>query len=111
MSIVLKIAWRNLWRKPRRTLLTVITISLGLALLLIFLGLGDGGHEQMIESAVRMGSGHVLVQQKGYQAQGGISRLVSLEEMRAVEIVLHTAPVGQLTRYLSRGFFFSFKFD
>jgi ABC-type lipoprotein release transport system permease subunit len=86
MSIVLKIAWRNLWRKPRRTLLTVITISLGLALLLIFLGLGDGGHEQMIESAVRMGSGHVLVQQEGYQAQGGISRLVSLEEIRAVEI-------------------------
>ena len=85
MSIVLKIAWRNLWRKPRRTLLTVITISLGLALLLIFLGLGDGGHEQMIESAVRMGSGHVLVQQEGYQTQGGISRLVSLEDVRAVE--------------------------
>jgi ABC-type lipoprotein release transport system permease subunit len=85
MSIVLKIAWRNLWRKPRRTLLTVITISLGLALLLIFLGIGDGGHEQMIESAVRMGSGHVLVQQEGYQAQGGISRLVSPEEIRSVE--------------------------
>jgi ABC-type lipoprotein release transport system permease subunit len=85
MSIVLRIAWRNLWRKPRRTLLTVITISLGLALLLIFLGIGDGGHEQMIESAVRMGSGHVLVQQEGYQEQGGINRLVSLEETRAVE--------------------------
>ncbi len=85
MSIVLKMAWRNLWRKPRRTLLTVITISLGLALLLIFLGLGDGGHEQMIDSAVRMGSGHVLVQQEGYQEQGGINRLLSLEEIRDVE--------------------------
>jgi ABC-type lipoprotein release transport system permease subunit len=85
MSIVLKIAWRNLWRKPRRTLLTVITISLGLALLLIFLGLGDGGHEQMIESAVHMGSGHVLVQQAGYQEQGGINRLLSPEEVRSVE--------------------------
>ncbi len=85
MSIVLKIAWRNLWRKPRRTLLTVITISLGLALLLIFLGLGDGGHEQMIESAVHLGSGHVLVQQEGYQEQGGINRLLTLEEIRSVE--------------------------
>ena len=66
MTIVWKIAWRNLWRKPRRTILTVITISLGLALLLISLGLGDGSHNQMIESAVHMGSGHVLVQQKGY---------------------------------------------
>ncbi len=85
MSIVLKIAWRNLWRQPRRTLLTVITISLGLALLLIFLGLGDGSHEQMIESAVHMGSGHVLVQKEGYQEQGGINRLLTLEEIRSVE--------------------------
>ncbi len=85
MPIVLKIAWRNLWRKPRRTLLTVTTISLGLALLLIFLGLGDGGHAQMIESAVQMGSGHVLVQQEGYQEQGGINRLLSPEEIWGVE--------------------------
>ncbi|MCZ6769820.1 MAG: ABC transporter permease [Acidobacteria bacterium] len=85
MSIVLKIAWRNLWRKPRRTLLTVFTISLGLALLLIILGLGDGSHKQMIESAVHMGSGHVLVQQKGYLEKGGIDRLLSPEEIRSVE--------------------------
>ncbi len=85
MPIVFKIAWRNLWRKPRRTILTVTTISLGLALLLIFLGIGDGGHEQMIESAVQMGSGHVLVQQEGYQEQGGINRLLSPEEIRSVE--------------------------
>ena len=85
MSIILKIAWRNLWRKPRRTLLTVITISLGLALLLIFLGLGDGGHNQMIESAVRMGSGHVLVQQKDYHRKGGIDRLLTLDDMQQAE--------------------------
>lgn len=85
MSILLKIAWRNLWRKPRRTLLTVTTISLGLTLLLISLGLGDGGHEQMIESAVHMGSGHVLVQQQGYQEKGGVARLLSAEEIDSVE--------------------------
>ncbi|MCZ6484136.1 MAG: ABC transporter permease, partial [Acidobacteria bacterium] len=85
MSILLKIAWRNLWRKPRRTVLTVTTISLGLTLLLISLGLGDGGHEQMIESAVHMGSGHVLVQQQGYQEKGGVARLLSPEEIDSVE--------------------------
>jgi ABC-type lipoprotein release transport system permease subunit len=83
--ILLKIAWRNLWRKPRRTVLTVTTISLGLTLLLISLGLGDGGHEQMIDSAVHMGSGHVLVQQQGYQEQGGVARLLSPEEIDSVE--------------------------
>jgi len=85
VSILLKIAWRNLWRKPRRTVLTVTTISLGLTLLLISLGLGDGSHEQMIESAVHMGSGHVLVQQQGYQEKGGVARLLSAEEIDSVE--------------------------
>jgi ABC-type lipoprotein release transport system permease subunit len=85
MKIILKIAWRNLWRHTRRTLLTVATVSLGLALLLIFLGLGDGGHYQMIESAVRMGSGHVVIQKKGYQKRGGIDRVLDEKDLRNAE--------------------------
>ncbi|HSR68082.1 MAG TPA: ABC transporter permease [Acidobacteriota bacterium] len=83
MLTLLRIAWRNLWRNTRRTLLTALTVALGLALLLVSLGLGDGAHQQMIESAVRMGSGHVLVQADGYQAIGGIER--TLREAEADE--------------------------
>src|SRR5205823_8023349 len=61
------IAWRNLWRNPRRTLLTALALGLGLALLLIAVGLNDGRNEQMIANGVRLGSGHVVVQAKGYQ--------------------------------------------
>ncbi|MEW6301126.1 MAG: FtsX-like permease family protein [Thermodesulfobacteriota bacterium] len=61
------VAWRNLWRHPRRTFLTALGLGLGLALLLISIGLGDGGHEQMIENGVRLGAGHVVVQARGYQ--------------------------------------------
>ncbi len=78
MKITLKLAWRNLGRNRRRTILTVATVALGLALLLITLGLGDGSHLQMIDNAVRMGSGHVLIQHQGYQAHGGVQR--ALEE-------------------------------
>lgn len=74
MKIILKLAWRNLGRNRRRTALTVVTVALGLALLLITLGLGDGSHLQMIDNAVRMGSGHVLIQSRGYQAHGGVQR-------------------------------------
>ena len=67
LFLLVKISWRNLWRNPRGTLLTALALGLGLALLLISLGLLDGGHEQTIADGVRFGPGHVVVQAKGYQ--------------------------------------------
>ncbi len=84
IRILITIAWRNLWRNTRRTVLTAVTVALGLALLLIFLGLGDGGHKQMIESAVRMGAGNVVIQSLGYQQFGGLERTLDEEQRRAV---------------------------
>ena len=55
--LLVRIGWRNLWRNPRGTLLTALAMGLGLALLLISLGLLDGNHEQMVGNAVRFGSG------------------------------------------------------
>ncbi len=85
MSNILTISWRNIWRNKRRTILTVATMSLGLALLLVSLGLGDGGHYQMIDSAVRMGSGHVVIQKEGYQQTRGIAKLLDAEDQLAAE--------------------------
>ncbi len=101
VGILTTIAWRNLWRNTRRTLLTSLTVALGLALLLFFLGLGDGSHQQMIESAVEMGSGHLLVQAKGYSKQGGVDQTLQPSQIEAVRNwlseqtrakVLHLAP-------------------
>jgi ABC-type lipoprotein release transport system permease subunit len=77
------IAWRNIWRHPRRTLLTITTMALGLMLLLVSIGLGDGGHYQMIESAVKLGSGHVVIQQEGYQQSRGMDRFLNTEDQSA----------------------------
>lgn len=76
MTIVLTLAWRNLWRHAGRTVLTALGVALGLALLLVMLALGDGSHLQMIDSAARMGSGHVLVQAADYQRRRGIEMVV-----------------------------------
>ncbi len=82
---LLTIAWRNVWRQPRRTVLTVATVSAGLALLLVSIGLGDGAHEQMIDSAVGFGSGHVVFQSPGYQATGRADRMLDeAAEQRAL---------------------------
>jgi putative ABC transport system permease protein len=76
MRVLFTIAWRNIWRHTRRTLLTVGTVALGLMLLLLSIGLGDGGHYQMIETSVRLGSGHVVIQEPGYQQSRGAGKLI-----------------------------------
>ena len=64
-STILRLASRNLRRYMRRTALTSSAMIVGAALMIFSLCLGDGGHEDWIESGARMGSGHLSVQAPG----------------------------------------------
>jgi len=64
--MVVKLAFRNLRRNFRRTLITVAAIGLGTGLSLFSLGLGDGGHFQMIQNGVAIGQGHLTFQVEGF---------------------------------------------
>ena len=66
MILILRLAFRNLYRHLRRTLITMVAIALGTGLALFSIGLGDGGHRQMIENGVRIGQGHLTVQEEGF---------------------------------------------
>jgi ABC-type lipoprotein release transport system permease subunit len=74
--ILPKLAWRNLWKNQRRTLITMTMISVGFALALIFLGVADGVHNQMIRNAVRLGSGNLTVEHKDYPDEPSNDKLV-----------------------------------
>ncbi|MFZ0244110.1 ABC transporter permease [Candidatus Binatus sp.] len=97
----MKIGWRNLWRNPRGTLLTALALGLGLALLLISLGLLDGGHEQTIADGVRLGPGHVVIQAKGYQDSGSDELLLPAQVVSRIEGFLQTAEMKKLVRGVS----------
>jgi ABC-type lipoprotein release transport system permease subunit len=89
--LLMKISWRNLWRNPRGTLLTALALGLGLALLLVSLGLLDGGHEQMVADGVRLGTGHVVIEAKGFQDSGSQELLLPASAVTAAEELLHSA--------------------
>ena len=99
--LLVKIGWRNLWRNPRGTLLTALALGLGLALLLVSLGLLDGGHEQMVADAVRLGTGHVVIQAKGYQDTGSQELLLPAGVVSTTEEFLHTEAMKHVVRGMS----------
>lgn len=66
LKLLFSMAWRNLWRHPRRTLITASTISIGLVLAIFFIGIGDGSHQAMVRQAIALGQGHITVQPTDY---------------------------------------------
>ena len=70
------IAWRNLWRNKRRTLLTLAAISFGLFLAILMTAMQDRSFADMIDSAAKMGGGHVTVQHPEYLDTPTLTRTV-----------------------------------
>jgi len=66
LTIMLMLAWRNLWRHRKRTLITLSSIAIGFGLAVISIGLGDGSHNSMIRNAIKMGEGHLTIQPVSY---------------------------------------------
>ena len=86
MSLDAKMAWRNVWRNPRRSILTMLAIAFATMLLVFMLSWQFGSYATMINSSVMIHTGHLQVQAKGYQEKKNI-RLV-VPNPRAVDEIL-----------------------
>jgi ABC-type lipoprotein release transport system permease subunit len=63
---LIKMAWRNLWRNPRRTLITLFSMIFGLTMMIVGYALMDGMLNQMVHYATLLGTGHVQVHHPDY---------------------------------------------
>ncbi len=66
MKLFLQLAWRNLWRNKRRTLISTSSVFFAVILSLIMRSMQNGQYDYMIQSAVGMYLGYVQVHGKGY---------------------------------------------
>ncbi|MCH8960484.1 MAG: ABC transporter permease [Bacteroidetes bacterium] len=66
MSIFIKIAWRNIWRNPRRSWVLISALAVGVFSFLGAVAYIDGFSIQMIDSAINLGGGHIQVSARGY---------------------------------------------
>jgi len=67
MDIVLRLAWRNLWRQPRRTWLTIGAMVFSNTLLVFMISLQFGMYGLMIDNTLQVFTGHMQIQAPGYK--------------------------------------------
>jgi ABC-type lipoprotein release transport system permease subunit len=93
---LLTLSARSVGRNTRRSILTSAAMALGLALLMFSRALADGGHEQWIDSAVRLGTGHVAIQAPQYLETGRLEHRLEAGEVAHIEKAL-AAPGADVT--------------
>jgi len=62
----IKIAWRNIWRNKRRTLITVASIFFAVFFALIMRSFQKGSYSHMIKNVVKAYTGYIQIHRAGY---------------------------------------------
>ena len=90
VPVDVKMAWRNIWRNPRRTLLTIAAIAFACVLLVFMLSFQFGSYDTMINASVKIHTGHLQVQARGYQNDQKIRQVIA--DPRPVQQALDAMP-------------------
>jgi len=84
MTLYMRLAWRNIWRHKRRTIIIVLAMSLTLALMMWYDGLMNGFTDAIYGNAVKVLGGNVQVHAEGYRAEANSNPLFPLADPQAV---------------------------
>ena len=112
MSIILRLAWRNLWRQPRRTWLTTGAMVFSNVLLVFMISLQFGMYGLMVNNGLKAFTGHIQVQAPGFiddafatvdNATGKMNRLLAqLRKDRGGQQRSQTLELAQVLRDVAR---------
>ncbi len=82
--MIIRLAWRSLWRNRRRTLISICSIALGLAFASFFIALAEGGYEQIVEQMVRIQYGHITLEHPKYHISSSVDLWITIpRQLRA----------------------------
>ncbi len=107
MNIIL--AWRNLWRNKKRTVITISSIMLAVVLAVFTRSFQEGTYGKMIENSVEQFTGYIQVHQKDYWADKTLDNgitvnkelLSSIDKLANVETIYPRIESFSLASYKS----------
>jgi ABC-type lipoprotein release transport system permease subunit len=104
MGRLLIMAWRNVWRNWRRTVIAGIAIALGLTFILLYEGFLGGMNEALYSNTVKLQGGHVQVHAPGFREKANRLPLLPLADAdAAVEAALAQPEVIAVSQRVETG--------
>ena len=86
MSTYVKLAWRNLWRNKKRTLIAAASVFFAVILALIMRSMQTGYYDYMIDASVRMYTGYIQIHGKDYWEKRSLEESMVINEKQYSEL-------------------------
>jgi ABC-type lipoprotein release transport system permease subunit len=80
MMTYIKLAWRNLWRNKKRTLIAAASVFFAVLLSLTMRSMQNGYYDYMIDASVRMYTGYIQVHGKNYWEKKSLDESMVLDK-------------------------------
>jgi ABC-type lipoprotein release transport system permease subunit len=92
MRLYLRLAWRNIWRHKRRTIIIVVALAMCMWLMMFYDGLLAGFTDSMYGNAVKILGGNIQVHEAGYSANSLSNPIMPLSNDQQIAAYALTLP-------------------
>jgi len=104
----LRLAWRNLWRNKKRTLIAGASVFFAVFLAVGMSSVQFGSHDYMIHTAVSFYTGHIQIHGRNYWEKHSLDQSMVLDTAfmsagRSLPHVLHAVPRFETAALVSHG--------
>jgi ABC-type lipoprotein release transport system permease subunit len=106
--MLIKLAWRNIWRNKKRSLITITAIVIAVFLAICMRSLQLGMYDNMIKNVVGSYSGHVQIHSNGYWEEQTIDNAFLYNDS-LIKIIENNTNVDHTTKRIQSGCLSSFK--
>ena len=86
MNTYISLAWRNLWRNKKRTLIASASVFFAVLLALLMRSMQHGYYNYMIDASVRMYTGYIQVHGKNYWEKKSLDESMQLDNKHITEL-------------------------